>query len=98
MAKMLAGLVLLGSTATGLAAARLPTQWPGARSALVFAFAPTDDDAVTRPVNLVAPSKAARSPESGFLPAPSESNPHHADHVSASVAHPPRLQHRVHFV
>jgi hypothetical protein len=57
MAKMLAGLVLLGSTATGLAAARLPTQWPGARYALVFAFAPTDGGAATRRADPEAPSR-----------------------------------------
>src|ERR1700692_2684201 len=36
-----------------------------------------------------APSKAAKSTESGSPPSASESNPHLADHVSASVARPP---------
>src|ERR1700730_10974205 len=82
-------LVLRNSTATDLAVARLPRQWPGARSALACASVPTDDGAAISRADPEAPLKAARSTESGFPPAASESNPHLADHVSASVARPP---------
>jgi hypothetical protein len=61
--------------------------WIGSASAC----APTDDGAATRPADPVAPSKAARSPESGFLPIASESNPHLADHVSVSAARLPEF-------
>src|ERR1700733_6425221 len=82
-------LVLRNSTATDLAVARLPRQWPGARSALACASVPTDDGAAISRADPEAPWKAARSTESVFPPAASELNPRLADRVSASVARPP---------
>src|SRR2546425_4528320 len=79
---------LLGSTGRGPVVNRSPRPWPAAHSGLASACVPTDDGAAATPAGLAAPSQAARSTESGFLPAASELSPHLADHVSASVARP----------
>src|ERR1700732_4777105 len=80
---------LLGSTARDLVVNRSPRPWPVAHSGLACACVPTDDGAATRTADLAVPAKAARSPESGFPSAASESIPHLADHVSVSLARLP---------
>src|ERR1700752_630762 len=83
---MLSCFVRRGSTGRCLVGDHSPGQSTAAHFVFASACVPTDDGAVTKTADPVAPSKAARSPESGFLPIASESNPHLADHVSASVA------------
>src|SRR5580704_17755916 len=78
--------VRLGSTGLCLVVGHSLGQWTAMHFVFAFACVPTDDDAATRPADPGAPSKAARSPESDFLPAASESTPHLADHFSASAA------------
>src|SRR6266566_4201163 len=80
---------LLGSTGRDLVVIHSPRQSPAAHSGLASACVPTDDGAVAKRADRAVPSKAARSTESGFLPAASELSPHLVGHVSASVARPP---------
>src|SRR5271169_1757289 len=78
--------VPLGSTGRCLVVDHSPRLSTAAHFVFASASLPTDDGAATKTADPEAPSKAAKSLESDFLPAASESNPHLADHVSASVA------------
>src|SRR5208282_5321033 len=78
----------LDSTAKRLVVNHSPALSPAAHSVFVSACAPTDVGATTRLADPRVPSMAARSTESGFLPAAVGSGPHLADHVSVSVVRP----------
>src|SRR5208282_1083765 len=78
----------LDSTAKRLVVNHSPALSPAAHSVFVSASAPTDDGVTAELADPRVPSMAARSTESGFLPAAVESGPHLADHVSVSVVRP----------
>src|SRR2546425_4860796 len=77
---------LLGSTGRGPVVIHSPRPWPAAHSGLASACVPTDDGAVAKRADRAVPAKAARSTESGFLPASSELSPHLVGHVSVFLA------------